>query len=60
MKRSMSEAELLRLADLNLVQSWCEGSRWGSNSEIVRFQDTVLVNSALDFAGCNFAFNLAV
>jgi hypothetical protein len=60
MKRSMSEAELLRLADLNLVESWCEGSKWVSNSEIVRCQDTVFINSALDFPGCNFTFNLAI
>jgi len=60
MKRSMSEAELLRLSDLNLVESWCESSRWVPNSEIVQCQDTVLINSALNFPGCNFAFNLAV
>jgi hypothetical protein len=60
MKRSMSESELLRLADLNLVESWCEGSRWVPNSEIVHCQDTVFINSSLDFPSCNFAFNLAV
>lgn len=56
----MSEADLLRLADLNLVESWCEGLNWVPNSEIVRRQDTVFINSALDFPSCNFAFNLAV
>src|SRR4030042_1050258 len=60
MKRSMSEAELLRLADLNLVEYWCESSRWMPGSEIVQQQDTVLINTALDFPVCNLAFNLAV
>jgi len=56
----MSEAELLRLADLNLVEYWCESSKWMPNTEIVQCQDTVFINSALDFPGCNFAFNLAL
>jgi ribosomal protein S18 acetylase RimI-like enzyme len=60
MKHSMSESELLRLADLNMVESWCESSTWVPNSEIVQCQDTVLINSGLDFPGCNFALNLAV
>ena len=60
MKHSMSESELLRLADLNLIESWCESLRWVPNPEIVQCQDMVFVNSAIDFAGCNFAFNLAV
>jgi hypothetical protein len=60
MKHSMSESELLRLADLNMVESWCESSKWMPDTEIVQCQDTVLINSALDFPGCNFAFNLAV
>ena len=60
MKHSMSESELLRLADLNLVQSWCEGARWVPNSEIVQCQDTVFINSGLDYPSHSFAFNLAV
>jgi ribosomal protein S18 acetylase RimI-like enzyme len=60
MKHSMSEAELLRLADLNLVEYWCESSRWMSNTEIVQCQDTVLINTAMNFPVCNLAFNLAV
>ena len=48
MKRSMSESELLRLADLNLIESWCEGSKWVPNSEIVQCQETVFINSVLD------------
>jgi len=60
MKHLMNESDLLKLADLNLVESWCESSKWVPNSEIVQCQDTVLINSGLDFPGCNFAFNLAV
>jgi len=60
MKHSLSEADLLRLADLNLVEFWCDSSNWIPNSEVFKRQDMVLINSALDFPGCNFAFNLAV
>jgi len=60
MKRSMSEAELLRLADLNRVEFWCESSRCVPNTEIVQQQDTVFINSGLDFPGCNFAFSMAL
>jgi hypothetical protein len=60
MKHSMSETELLRLADLNLIEYWCESSKWMPDSEIVQYQDTVFINSAADFPGCNFAFNLAL
>jgi ribosomal protein S18 acetylase RimI-like enzyme len=60
MKRSLSESELLRLADLNLVEFWCESSKCVPNSEIVQCQDTVFINSATDFPGCNFAFNLTL
>lgn len=60
MKRYMSEAELLRLADLNRVEFWCESSRCVPNTEIVQQQDTVFINSGLDFPGCNFAFNMAL
>jgi hypothetical protein len=60
MKHSMSESELLRLADLNLVEFWCESARWIPNTEIVQCQDTVFINSALDFPRHSFAFNLAV
>jgi len=59
MKRSMSETELLRLADLNLVEYWCESSRWMPDSEIVQCQDTVFIDSTLNFPVCNLALNLA-
>lgn len=54
----MSEAELLRLADLNLVEYWCESSRWMPDTEIVQCQDTVFINSASSFPACNLALNL--
>ena len=59
MKRSMSEAELLRLSDLNLVEYWCESSKWMPGSEIVQQQDTVFINSTLDFPVCNLVFNMS-
>jgi ribosomal protein S18 acetylase RimI-like enzyme len=60
MKPLISESELLRLADLNLVEFWCESARWIPNSEIIQWQDAVLINSGLDFPRHSFAFNLAV
>jgi hypothetical protein len=60
MKHSMSESELLRLSDLNLVEFWCESAKCIPNTEIVQCQDTVFINSALDFPSHSFAFNLAV
>ena len=60
MKYSMSESDLLRLADLNLVEFWCESAKWAPDTEIFQWQDTVLINSTIDFPGRNFAFNLAV
>jgi hypothetical protein len=60
MKRSMSESELLRLADLNQVEFWCESARCIPNSEIVQCQDTVFINSGLDVTYHSFAFNLSV
>src|SRR4030042_74227 len=60
MKRSMSETELLRLSDLNLVEYWCESLKWMLDTEIVQCQDTVFINSTLNFPVCNLALNLAV
>ena len=59
MKYSMSESELLRLADLNLIEFWCESSKWIPGTEIFEAQDTVFINSALGFPGCSLAFSLA-
>jgi ribosomal protein S18 acetylase RimI-like enzyme len=59
MKHSMSDSELLRLADLNMVEYWCESSRWMPSYEIVQQQDMVLINSASNFPVCNPVFNMA-
>ena len=60
MAHSISRSDLLRLADLNLVGFWCESSKWIPHPEILQQDDTVFINSALDFPGCNLAFNLAL
>jgi ribosomal protein S18 acetylase RimI-like enzyme len=60
MKRSLSESELLRLADLNLVEFWCQTAKCVPDSEIVEYQDSVFINSGLEFSGHSFAFNLAL
>jgi len=59
MKNSISDRDLTRLADLNQVQYWCDSANWVPGSEILWQRDTVLINSALDFPGCNAVFNLA-
>jgi ribosomal protein S18 acetylase RimI-like enzyme len=59
MKRTLSESELLRLADLNLVEFWCQTAKCVPDSEIVHCQDGVFINSGLDYSGHSFAFNLA-
>ncbi len=60
MPHPISESDLLKLADLNLVEFWCESSKWIPHPEILQREDTVFINSALDFPGCSFAFNLAL
>lgn len=60
MRQSISESELLRLADLNLVEFWAESSKWIPHPDILFRQDAVFINSATDFPGCNFAFNLSL
>lgn len=60
MHQSITEFELLRLADLNLVEFWMESSKWVPHPEILSQKDVVFINSALDFPGCNFAFNLSL
>jgi ribosomal protein S18 acetylase RimI-like enzyme len=41
------------------VQYWCDSAGWVPGSEIVMRDDMVLINSALDFPGCNAALDLA-
>jgi hypothetical protein len=60
MKRSLTESELLRLADLNLVEFWCQTAKCVPDTEIVEQQDTVFINSGLDYSGHSFTFNLAL
>lgn len=59
-KYSITDAALLRLADLNLVEFWIENSKWIPYPDILYQQDMVLINSALKFPACNFAFNLSL
>jgi len=60
MEREIGEVELLRLADLNYAQFWCDSTNWMEGSEIVWETDTLLINSPVDFPGCNVAFNMAL
>jgi ribosomal protein S18 acetylase RimI-like enzyme len=47
------------LADLNLIEYWCESAKWIPGTEIWEKQDTIYLCSALDFPACSLAFNLA-
>ena len=58
--RNISNAELLRLADLNRTEFWCESARCVPGTEIAEQQDTVFINSSIDFPAYNFAFNMAL
>jgi GNAT superfamily N-acetyltransferase len=55
----MHESELLRLADLNLIEFWRESSKWIPNTEIVEKHETVFIDCGIDFPGCSLAFNLS-
>jgi ribosomal protein S18 acetylase RimI-like enzyme len=60
MKKQINETDLLRLADLNLAEFWCELARCIPGSEILQKNDIVLIDSALSFPGASFAFNLSL
>jgi len=60
MKQAITESELLRLADLNLAEFYCESAHWIPGSEVVQRQDAVYIYSAQDFPGCNLVVNLAL
>jgi ribosomal protein S18 acetylase RimI-like enzyme len=60
MKRSLTGSDLLRLADLNLVEFWCQTAKCVPDTEILEYQDSVFINSGLEFSGHSFAFNLAL
>ena len=55
----MKESELLRLADLNLIEFWRESSKWIPNTEILEIQETVFIDSGIGFPGCSLVFNLS-
>ncbi len=55
----MNEAELIRLADLNLVEFWRESSKWVPNTEIVEKDETLFIDCGIEFPGCSVAFNLS-
>ncbi len=56
----MNDSDLLRLADLNRTEYWCDGLNWIPGTEVFKYQDDVFINSAVDFPACNVAFNLSV
>lgn len=60
MKQRISDSDLTRLADLNLVEFWIESSKWIPHPEILYQQDMVLINSSMNFPGCNIAFNVSL
>jgi hypothetical protein len=55
----MNESELLKLADLNLIEFWRESSKWIPDTEIVEKHETVFIDCGIDFVGCSLAFNLS-
>jgi hypothetical protein len=55
----MKEPELLRLADLNLIEFWRESSKWIPNTEILETHETVFIDSGISFPGCSLVFNLS-
>jgi GNAT superfamily N-acetyltransferase len=55
----MNESELLKLADLNLIEFWRESSKWIPNTEIVEKNETVFIDCGIDFPGCSLACNLS-
>ena len=55
----MRDSDLLRLADLNRTEYWCDGLNWIPDTEVFKCQDAVFISSAVDFPACNIAFNLS-
>ncbi len=53
------ETELLKLADLNLIEFWRESSKWIPDTEILETHETVFIDCGIDFPGCSLAFNLS-
>jgi GNAT superfamily N-acetyltransferase len=59
MEHVISESGLVRLADLNMVQYWCDSANWVPGSEILLQRDTVMIDCALNVPACSSVFNLA-
>jgi len=55
----MNESELLKVADLNLIEFWRESSKWIPNTEIVEKQETLFIDCGIDFPGCSLVFKLS-
>jgi len=55
----MNEAELLKVADLNLIEFWRESSKWIPGTEIVERHEIVFIDCGIDFPGCSLVFNLS-
>jgi len=57
---SLNEKDLIRLADLNLADFWCQSAKWIPHPEILHTRDRVFIHSAHDFPACSFALNLSL
>jgi hypothetical protein len=55
----MNESELLKLADLNLIEFWRESAKWIPGTEIIEKQETVFIDSGSSFPGCSLVYNLS-
>jgi hypothetical protein len=55
----MNEFELLKLADLNLIEFWRESAKWIPDTEIFEKHETVFIDSGSSFPGCSLVFNLS-
>lgn len=55
----MNESDLLKVADLNLIEFWRESSKWIPNTEIVEKHETVFIDCGIDFPGCSLVFNMS-
>jgi hypothetical protein len=55
----MNECELLKLADLNLIEFWRESAKWIPGTEVFETHETVFIDSGNSFPGCSLVFNLS-
>ena len=59
MNLTLRESDLLLLSDLNLVDFWCQSAKWVPHPEIVHKDDSVFINSVMEFPACSFMYNLS-